>query len=207
MTKSSLWIEGYRPAEIEQLILPERIRSSLKEYVSENEIPHLLFVSPPGIGKTTAAKALANEMDVEYKMINASLQNSIDTLRTEISSFASTISLTDSQKMVILDECLEENETVLIGTVDNYKEVPLKDLEWGKIYPVVSFNMETGEFENDEGVLISEKEDEDLYEVELEDGRILTVNANHPFIVEEDCEYKERSIEDGLDESSKVVVK
>lgn len=103
---STLWVEEYRPKTIDELILPKRVKDDFNAYVETGEIPHLLFVSPPGFGKTSAAKALANALDVEYMMLNASLQSSIDVLRTDISNFASSMSLTDNgkKKLVILDE-------------------------------------------------------------------------------------------------------
>lgn len=102
----TLWAEKYRPQKIDDLVLPERMKSYMKGYVEEGEIPHMLMISPPGLGKTTAARAIANEIGADYKMINSSLQNSIDVLRNEISNFASTVSLqgSDHKKIVILDE-------------------------------------------------------------------------------------------------------
>jgi len=107
---------------------------------------------------------------------------------------------------LLLDECLDESEEVRIGTVDDYKNVKLKDLNYGTIYPVVSFNMETGELENDTGEIISHKEDE-VYEVELEDGRLILVNGKHPFIVKSaDGCFVEKSIDDGLSTDDLLIV-
>lgn len=96
--------------------------------------------------------------------------------------------------LLLLDECLEENEEVRIGTVDDWKPIKLKDLEYNHDYPVVSYNMKTSEYENDTGSIISDREDE-LYVVELEDGRTITLNADHPFILNGNIE---KSINDGL---------
>lgn len=108
--------------------------------------------------------------------------------------------------ILLLDECLEENEEVLIGTVDNHTAVKLSELEYNTEYPVVSFNMETGELENDVASIISDKEDE-IYEVELEDGKTIKLNAKHPFIVQdEEGNYIERTIESGLKEGDSVIL-
>lgn len=103
---NTLWNEKYRPQTINELVIPDRMKTYLQGYVDEGEIPHMLMVSPPGLGKTTAARAIANEIGADYKMINSSMQNSIDVLRNEISNFASTVSLqgSDHKKIVILDE-------------------------------------------------------------------------------------------------------
>jgi hypothetical protein len=107
--------------------------------------------------------------------------------------------------ILLLDECLDENEEVLIGTVDDYKSVKLSELEYNKVYPVVSFNMETGELENDFGSIISDKEDE-IYEVEFEDGRVIRLNKKHPFIIQdEEGNFYEKTLEDGLNVGDVVV--
>jgi DNA polymerase III delta prime subunit len=127
------------------------------------------------------------------------MDRGIDILRTKIMSFASTVSLSDSgPKLVILDECLHEEETVRIGTVDSYVNVALKDLAKDTVYPVVSFNMESGSFENDTGAIISDKED-DLFEVVLSCGRKVVANSKHPFICKSaDGSFYERTIEQDL---------
>lgn len=203
-----VWNEYYRPQTIDEVILPQETKKAFMSFRDKNEVPNMLLTGQPGIGKTTVAKAILKELDYDYMIINGSdsAESGIDALRTKIRTYASSLSLDGKKKVVIIDECLDENETVRIGTVDDWKPIPLYQLEWGKRYPVVSFNMETGEFENDEGVLISEKED-DLYEVELEDGRKITLNAKHPFIVKNgNGDYIEKTIEDGLKEGEEVVV-
>lgn len=99
-----LWVEKYRPAKIDDCILPDNIRKSFKELLSKNTLDNLLLVGPPGCGKTSAAKALCNELNCEYLLINGSEENGIDVLRSKIRQFASTISMGGSMKVVILDE-------------------------------------------------------------------------------------------------------
>lgn len=108
-----LWVEKYRPQKIDDCILTKELKETFKQFISSGELPNFLFAGGPGIGKTTVAKALCNEVGAEYLLINGSEESGIDTLRTKIKSFASTISLTDSKKVVILDEAdyLNPNST------------------------------------------------------------------------------------------------
>ena len=100
-----LWVEKYRPAKIDDCILPEDIKQTFKDFISNGQLPNILMSGTAGVGKTTIAKALCNEIGAEYLFINGSDEGrNIDTLRTSIKSFASTISLTDSKKVVIIDE-------------------------------------------------------------------------------------------------------
>ena len=100
-----LWVEKYRPQKIDDCVLPEALKKTFKEYIAQGELPSFLFSGTAGVGKTTVAKALCNEIGAEYIMINGSDEGrSIDVLRTTIKSFASTVSLTDAKKIVIIDE-------------------------------------------------------------------------------------------------------
>ena len=100
-----VWAQKYRPKTIDECILPEETKQMVKELVLKGEIPHMLFAGGPGMGKTTLAYAIANELNSDVMYINASLENGIDMLRTKIQSFASTVSLSDDgPKIVILDE-------------------------------------------------------------------------------------------------------
>jgi DNA polymerase III delta prime subunit len=105
MSKDFIWSEKYRPKSVNDVLLPTKVKQSLLDYVESDEIPHLLFISGAGRGKTTTAKALCNDIGAEYLYINASADNGIDVLRNKIGSFAKTKSLyTNKPKIVILDE-------------------------------------------------------------------------------------------------------
>jgi len=108
-----LWVEKYRPQKIDDCVLPESLKQTFKQYVSQGELPHFLLSGTAGVGKTTIAKALCNEIGAEYIMINGSEESGIDTLRVKIKGFASTVSLTDSPKIIIIDEAdyLQANST------------------------------------------------------------------------------------------------
>jgi DNA polymerase III delta prime subunit len=104
MKDDFLWVEKYRPHKIEDCILPESLKSTFSEFVKQGSIPNLLLAGSQGTGKTTVARAMCEELGVDYIEINGSMNGGIDTLRTEIKNFASTISFTGTRKMVILDE-------------------------------------------------------------------------------------------------------
>jgi DNA polymerase III delta prime subunit len=108
-----LWVEKYRPQKIDECVLPEALKKTFHEYIAQGELPTFLFCGSAGVGKTTVAKALCNEIGAEFLFINGSEESGIDVLRTKIKSFASSVSLTDAKKVVILDEAdyLNPNST------------------------------------------------------------------------------------------------
>lgn len=99
-----LWVESYRPKNISDCILPPRLKEYFQVQVDAGELQNMLLVGGPGTGKTTVAKALCNELGIDVYFLNASKDGNIDTLRTKIQSFASTMSFKDGHKCVILDE-------------------------------------------------------------------------------------------------------
>lgn len=100
-----LWVEKYRPQKIDDCVLPASIKQTFKDYIKQGELPTFLLSGSAGVGKTTVAKALCEEVGAEYLFINGSDEGrSIDILRTTIKNFASTVSLTDAKKMIIIDE-------------------------------------------------------------------------------------------------------
>lgn len=100
-----LWVEKYRPATLEDCILPDRVKASFKGFLEEGEFPSLLLSGSAGIGKTTVAKALCQQLGIDWILINASNERGIDILRTKITQFASTMSFSDSKvKCIIMDE-------------------------------------------------------------------------------------------------------
>ena len=99
-----LWVEKYRPKTIEECVLPNALKQTLSEFISKGDIPNLILSGGPGVGKTTAAKAMLDELGLTYMFINGSEESGIDVLRTKIKNFASTVSLHGGRKYLILDE-------------------------------------------------------------------------------------------------------
>ena len=99
-----LWVEKYRPTKVDECILPSNLKQTFKQFVKDKKIPNLILSGGAGVGKTTIAKAMINEIGATSMMINGSEESGIDVLRTKIKNFASTSSLEGGRKYLILDE-------------------------------------------------------------------------------------------------------
>ena len=99
-----LWVEKYRPKTIDECILPSQIKKEFSEILKQRELQNMMFTGTAGVGKTTVAKALCNQLQLDYIVINGSEESGIDTLRNKIKQFASSVSLSGGYKVVILDE-------------------------------------------------------------------------------------------------------
>ena len=121
--EEKLWVEKYRPKTIMDCILPDRIKNTFQSYVDKKEIPNLLLNGPAGCGKTTVAKAMCNQIGCNYLFVNASNERGIDTLRTKIIGYASTVSLTGGKKVIILDEAdklTPDAQDALKGVIEEF---------------------------------------------------------------------------------------
>ena len=99
-----LWTEKYRPQTVDDCILPDRLKKPFQEYVNQKQIPNLLLAGGAGVGKTTIAKAMCNEIGCDFMVINGSDESGIDTFRTNIKNYASSMSLSGGRKVIIIDE-------------------------------------------------------------------------------------------------------
>lgn len=108
-----IWTEKYRPKTIEDTILPAELKSVFQQFVDQQNIPNLILAGSAGVGKTTVARAMLEQLECDYIVINGSMNGNIDTLRNEILNFASSVSLSGGRKYVILDEAdyLNANST------------------------------------------------------------------------------------------------
>lgn len=104
MSNEFLWVEKYRPKTIQETILPDNLKETFQKIVENGEIPNMLFTGTAGLGKTTVARAICNQLGLDYIIINGSEEGNIDTLRGKIKQFASSVSLSGGYKVVILDE-------------------------------------------------------------------------------------------------------
>lgn len=113
MRDDFLWVEKYRPHTIADTVLPPDLQSTFLKFVNDKSVPNLLLSGRAGVGKTTVARAMLDELGCDYIIINGSMHGNIDTLRTDILNFASTVSFSGGRKYVILDEAdyLNPNST------------------------------------------------------------------------------------------------
>ncbi len=119
----NLWVEAYRPQTINDCIIPDRLKKVFEGYVKEGNLPNLLFFGGPGIGKTTVAEALCKEIGASYMKINSSEERGIDTIRTKMRNYASTISLDGGKKVLIIDEAdglTADAQGALRGSIEEF---------------------------------------------------------------------------------------
>ena len=117
-----LWVEKYRPKTIDDCILPDSLKKVFQQFVDQRNIPNLLLTGGPGVGKTTVARAMLEQIDCDYIVINGSLNGNIDTLRTQIAQFASSVSFKGGRKYVILDEADYLNPQSTQPSLRNFME-------------------------------------------------------------------------------------
>ena len=113
MRDDFLWVEQFRPKTVDETILPDELKQTFQQFVTQGNIPNLILSGSAGVGKTTIARAMLEELDCDYIVINGSMNGNIDTLRNYIQQFASSVSLQGGRKYVILDEAdyLNPNST------------------------------------------------------------------------------------------------
>ncbi len=124
MKDQILWVEKYRPRKVQDCILHDGLKKTFQEYVDRKEIPNLLLSGSAGVGKTTIARALCDEVGCDYIIINGSDESGIDVLRNKIKNYASSVSLTGGRKVIIIDEAdyLNPNSTqpALRGAIEEF---------------------------------------------------------------------------------------
>lgn len=120
--ENTLWVEKYRPTRVRDVILPDHLLEDFQAMVDKGSIPNLLLSGPAGIGKTTVARALLDELEYDVYYINGSLKGNIDTLRNEIMDFASSVSFMGSRKAVLLDEADYLNQGSTQPALRNFME-------------------------------------------------------------------------------------
>ncbi|OUU54219.1 MAG: DNA polymerase [Candidatus Puniceispirillum sp. TMED52] len=126
MSKEFLWVEKYRPKTVQETILPDELKQTFQKIVDSGEIPNMMFTGTAGLGKTTVARAICNELGLDYIVINGSEEGNIDTLRGKIKQFASSVSLSGGYKVVILDEAdylnPQSTQPALRGFIEEFSQ-------------------------------------------------------------------------------------
>jgi DNA polymerase III delta prime subunit len=123
MDDNYLWCETYRPRKISECVLPDRLKETFQEYVNTENVPNLMLTGTSGVGKTTVARAMCEEIGLNYLFINSSEERGIDTLRNKIVTYASTVSLTGGRKVIILDEAdniTPDAQLALRGAIEQF---------------------------------------------------------------------------------------
>jgi len=104
LIEHTLWVEKYRPHKISDCILPDSMKGTFQEYVNRKEVPNLLLSGTAGIGKTTVAKAMCDEIGIDYLVINGSDNRGISTIQIDVKNYATSMSFSGGKKVVIIDE-------------------------------------------------------------------------------------------------------
>ena len=119
-----LWVESYAPSTVNDCILPENVKSTFLQYVNEKEFPNLILAGPAGVGKTSLARALCNDIGTDLLFVNASLDRGIGDVRNTVAGFASTTSLTGEKKVVLLDEAdnlTQDSQKALRALIEEFQ--------------------------------------------------------------------------------------
>lgn len=180
-----LWVELYRPKTIADYVFRDNLqRQQVQGWIKEQSIPHLLFSGSAGIGKTTLAKVILNELGIEefdVLEINASRENNVETVREKITNFVQMIPF-GPFKVVLLDECLDENTEVVVLREGQEQLIKIKDLN--EVDDLVkSFNVEKCQIEW-KSFKLFDKGIQETLEIEFENGEIVICTPDHKWYVE-----------------------
>lgn len=178
----SIWCEKYRPQNLDKLIGNEKLKEKLKIYLESGDIPHLLLFGPAGTGKSSCSKILAKHIKCDSLYVNASDETSVENVRTKIKQFASTIGFNDL-KIVILDECLEENTLIVVLRKGKVQKIPIKNLD-DKNDLVKSFNIDTDKIQWMPFELFNKGEQE-IFEIEFENNEKIICTSDHKWYVKD----------------------
>lgn len=182
--ENTLWVEKYRPNLLKDYIGNDDLKRKAQKYIDNNEIQNILLFGSAGTGKTTFAKLLIKNIECDYLMLNASDENSIDTIRTKVKSFASSVSIKGSYKVIILDECLTGDTLVSIKRDEEYIKIPITEVN-DKTDLVKSYDITTDTIEYLPFVFM-EKEERELFEIEFENGEVVRCTGNHKWFTNDE---------------------
>jgi len=181
-----LWVEKWRPNTTADYVFRDNDQKrQVDGWITSGGLPHLMFSGDPGTGKTTLAKVLLNELDVDsvdILEINASNENNVDTIRNKITNFASMMPFGDL-KYVLLDECLDEDTLVVVKRGNAETLIKIKDLD-SSIDLVKSYNVSAERVEWKTFTLF-DKGIQDTVEIELDTGDVIICTLDHKWYVED----------------------
>jgi hypothetical protein len=181
--KHTIWNEKYRPDSPDNFLISDEIKGDINKWIEKQDIPHLgLFSRKPGCGKTTLAKLLIKHINCDFLYINAADERSIDVIRDKVGGFASTASF-KPLKIVVLDECLDENTLVTIIRKGKIKQIPIRDLD-DKNDLVKSYNESTGKIQWMPFELFYKGERE-CFELEFENGEKIVCTEDHKWYIDD----------------------
>jgi DNA polymerase III delta prime subunit len=200
--RDEIWIEKYRPQTLDDIIGQETVVERLESYVERNDLPHLMFSGQAGIGKSTAALAIARDLygedwEEHFLELNASDQRGIDVVRDRIKNFARSSFGGHEYRIIFLDEadslCVPPGTEVVTGYPSSPEVKPIEEVDENS-EPIPSVDFETNEIQSDKGHLVDSGVS-DFFELELEDGRTILASLSHPFfVVGEDRKLVEKEL-------------
>jgi len=176
--------EKHRPSTLEGYVCDDYLKQKVEGWIEQQNIPMLGFFGKAGSGKTTLAKIIARNIDCDYIMINATDKRGIDDIRNEILPFVSVMSFKPAPKIVILDECLEEQTLVTVLRKGEIVKIPIKFLD-EKNDLVKSYNEETSQIQWMPFELFY-KGEQDCYEIEFENGEKVVCTESHKWYINDE---------------------
>ncbi|PSP27503.1 replication factor C small subunit [Halobacteriales archaeon QH_2_65_14] len=200
--REEIWLEKYRPRTLEEVVGHNAIVDRLQSYVERDDLSHMLFAGPAGVGKTTCAIAIARELygedwEENFLELNASDERGIDVVRDRVKNFARTSFGGHGYRIIFLDEadalCVPPGTEVVTGYPSSPEVKKIEDVaESGE--PIPSVDFETNEIQSDKGQLVDSGV-ADFFELELADGRSVLASLTHPFfVVGEDGKLVEKEL-------------
>lgn len=211
---STINVETFDPASLiplkDPMFVPFGNYYDIKQIIASKIFYPVYVYGPTGNGKSTMIEQVCANLKRPVIRVNLNQMTDEDQLIGSKTLEDGNIKIVEGPMLIamrygipiILDECLEENEEIMVGTLDDCHTIALKDLEIGEKFPIISYNLNTSEFENDIGIIVSQSIRNDLYIVEFDDGSSITMTGDHPVIVENN---QEKSIYNGLSVGDLVI--
>ncbi len=178
----SLWVEKYRPSNVDSFIGNPSFVETLKLWIEKKDIPHIFLYGSPGVGKSSAAKIIINSIPCDSLFINASDETGVESIRNKVQDFAMTMGMTDL-KIIVEDECLEEDTLVSVIKDGEEQKISIKNLnDSSDLVKSLNLNGENIEWKP---FVLHDKGIRNVIEIEFENGEIIQCTAEHKWYVED----------------------